>query len=167
MYVDINECLELAEAADNVLCFLLSDTSPVQHALAADNKRGGYLCLADEKGTPLLICGIGEPDNEKVDKYFNYCQEKACRLGANPEHELSFQSRDPDNGKWGGAVRGHNYIASFSGLPERADELLSAMVLIQRDHLHLSRAESLLQGNPYLQSGGLAQLMQLFYNFMD
>lgn len=90
-----------------------------------DKKRfGGFLCIADQEGLPLMIHRIGDdPDRESMFKRLSFCQEKAYRLGQHPEHVLSRESRDPAKSMWGGAVRGGLYIWSYSGDPEHLDEV--------------------------------------------
>lgn len=91
---------------------------------------GGYFCLYEicpgEKispdSPPLFLAKIGNPIPEKVARYCQLCQEKARRLLENPDHLSSWQSRDPGQGKWGGAVRADGLVFSFSGLHEKADE---------------------------------------------
>ena len=86
---------------------------------------GGYIYICDSLGRKWLHVKIGYPDPEKEEKYKEFSQEKAERLLANPEHKLSWQSRNPEDNKWGGAVRlgvVGGFIISFSGFPEAVDE---------------------------------------------
>ena len=88
-------------------------------------RSGGFFCLADARtGLPWVIAQLGEISNEKVEKYLAFCQEKARRLALHPEHTSSWQSRNPEDNQWGGAIRCGKYIYSFSGLPELGDEAL-------------------------------------------
>lgn len=90
-----------------------------------DGKKGGYIFLCAPSGMRFIHDKFGNPDPEKVDKCREFSRESAERLISNPEHHLSWQSRDPEHDKWGGAVRllgGH--ILSFSGFPELTDEAL-------------------------------------------
>jgi hypothetical protein len=90
---------------------------------------GGYVCAADLSGVPRLIVAVGEHNAEKWQSQLTFCQEKARRLAAHSSHILSYESRNPDQNEWGGAVRGETLIISFSGLPERLDEVLSLAIL--------------------------------------
>ncbi len=93
---------------------------------------GGYFCIADGiTGTPYLTILIGEVENSKADRYYEFCREKAQRLAANPDHLSSWQSRDERTGQYGGAIRVGRHILSFSGLPELGDEaiLLAASMM--------------------------------------
>lgn len=94
-----------------------------------EGETGGYLCVADRAGTPLVVAKIGEVDAEKTSKYMSFCQEKARRLADHPEHVASWQSRKPDEDQYGGAVSGDHYILSFSGLPELADEAVMLVTM--------------------------------------
>ena len=96
--------------------------------LLVEGRTGGYFCMANHVGTPLLIFWFGEMPREKARKYFHLCQEKAARLALHYEHCLSFESRDPGLDRWGGAVRTRNGILSFSGFPEDLDE--AAMLVL-------------------------------------
>ena len=99
------------------------------------DKKGGYLFARDvETGAALTEpMQIGEIDESKRQKYCDYCQEKADRLlvmAREHGHVCSRQSRNPDDGQWGGAilVRANGVILSFSGLPELADEAYMTML---------------------------------------
>lgn len=84
---------------------------------------GGYLCIADGKnGLPILVMLIGEVPLGKAPKYLEFCQEKAGRLAGHPNHESSWESRNEEKNRWGGAIRFRDLILSFSGLPELGDE---------------------------------------------
>lgn len=104
------------------------------------DRSGGYFCLADGAGVPIIIVKVGEPSIEKREKYRQFCIEKAARLAQFEGHQSSWQSRDPDYDMWGGAVRikknDDEFIFSFSGFPELADEalmLLTAHVFFGHD----------------------------------
>lgn len=90
-----------------------------------NDKRGGYLTISDnETGTPILHLAIGKIDPGEAMKYHIYSLEKAKRLHDHKGHASSWQTRDPEKGQYGGAIRTQKYILSFSGLPELADEAL-------------------------------------------
>ncbi|MBU6500409.1 MAG: hypothetical protein KGJ89_01085 [Patescibacteria group bacterium] len=91
------------------------------------NRRGGYFCLADGNGKPFFEpTQIGEVAVEKAEKYMQLCKEKAQRLASRPLiYCSSYESRNPEAGQWGGAIRLTNdHIFSFSGFPELLDEAL-------------------------------------------
>lgn len=87
-------------------------------------REGGYFCVADGKnGLPLLTVLIGKVPLEKALRYLNLCQEKAARLSMYPGHGSSWESRNPEENQWGGAIRvGTDFIFSLSGFPELGDE---------------------------------------------
>ncbi|MBP6858911.1 MAG: hypothetical protein KBC33_03745 [Candidatus Pacebacteria bacterium] len=90
-----------------------------------EGKKGGYLCVTNPTGQVHAVLMIGTvPDPEKSRKYFDYCQEKAARLAEHRNHVSSWQSRDPNRDRWGGAIRCKEHILSFSGLPEIWDEAI-------------------------------------------
>lgn len=90
-----------------------------------ENKNGGYLCIADQKGQAIAVFLVGKiPEEKKRLKYRALCEEKARRLAEHPEHISSWQSRDTINDQWGGAIKTGAFIFSFSGLPELWDEAI-------------------------------------------
>lgn len=90
-----------------------------------EDRKGGYLCIANaETGFPGAVVLIGSIPTEKAEKYLSFSMEKARRLASNPQHVSSWESRDPEQNRWGGAIRIDELIFSFSGLPELGDEAL-------------------------------------------
>ncbi|MBI4091088.1 MAG: hypothetical protein HY422_03615 [Candidatus Komeilibacteria bacterium] len=84
---------------------------------------GGYMNIAERStGAPLLIMGVGNVPLERISRHLNFSIEKAMRLGANPKHESSAQSRNSDKDQYSGAIRARDLIFSFSGFPEDLDE---------------------------------------------
>lgn len=98
-------------------------------------KKGGLFTLKDRNGRFVFSTHeIGEVPAKKVTKYRNLSREKADRLTANPDHISSWQSRDPEEKKYGGAILVGDLILSFSGLTEHGDEtvmLLTAMKILE------------------------------------
>jgi hypothetical protein len=91
-------------------------------------RNGGCLCIANPQGRVLAVFQVGSvQDDEAAKRYWTFCQEKATRLGQNPEHTSSWQTRDESVKKYGGAIRDEDgNIYSFSGLSEFLDEAVSA-----------------------------------------
>jgi hypothetical protein len=107
---------------------------PKLGALLKDQGReGGYLCVANLDGLPLLVCQLGEVASEKRAGYVRNAMEKAARLAKHPDYRLSRESRDPDQNMYGGAVsvREHGLILSFSGYPEHMDELMMLSLAVR------------------------------------
>lgn len=97
--------------------------------------KGGCFCLMEkETGIIFFTSFFGNSPKEKMKKRFELAQEKANRLFQHPEHKTSWESRDPNNDKWGGAVSGKKYIYSFSGFPENMDTVAMAKLaeLVER-----------------------------------
>ena len=94
------------------------------------DKHGAWLHIIDERlPYPALLsreCGKIPTDNLGPCRIF--AEEKALRLMRHPEHVASRQSRDPEQKRWGGAIRAGHYIYSLSGLPEMLDE--AAMIYL-------------------------------------
>jgi hypothetical protein len=92
------------------------------------NRNSGYFTLRDGvTGRIIFMVQIGICPDDMADKFCEFSQEKGNRLkwDENVRHVTSWQSRDPDNKKYGGAIKAgpaKNLILSFSGLPELADE---------------------------------------------
>ena len=94
-------------------------------------RTGGYFSfysLTDIGDGPVYsITGfrVGTVPTEKEDRYRTFSAEKLLRLSMYPRHKSSFESQDPANNQWPGAVRGKEYLRSFSGLPWKGDEAIS------------------------------------------
>jgi len=87
-------------------------------------KAGGFLyfLIIQEEIELSILLPIGEVDPNKAAAFKNVCGEKAARLLQHKAHLSSWQSREPDSNKWGGAIRIKNGILSVSGLTELGDE---------------------------------------------
>ena len=108
-----------------------------------EHDRRGYLTLMEAvNGEIVFTLPFGEIPEEKREKYYELSQEKATRLFSQvimhlPNgHTTSYESRNEEENKYGGAVYLHGYstsiILSFSGMPELIDE---AMMLVLADKL--------------------------------
>jgi hypothetical protein len=106
----------------------------------ADPTRGGYLAALNTSGIGKvdIILQLGPYNPEKAVGQIELVQEKCWRLKSfrTEGHLTSYESRDPDNGKWGGAVYAGDYIFSFSGLPELWDEAAMLVLAIRLGYLH-------------------------------
>ncbi|MEK7648959.1 MAG: hypothetical protein AAB400_03510 [Patescibacteria group bacterium] len=115
--------LSIPHCVDSII---LAVTVTIQE-LNQPSRAGGFVSLFDFfDPAPHLILKVGsfeQSEPGRGEACFNYSQEKGRRLQQYPDHVSSFQSRNPDEKKWGGAVRGNRVILSFSGLPEILDEL--------------------------------------------
>lgn len=92
-------------------------------------KAGGYFCLLDAT-TGLLVwqLAFGYMDGQHSDQFLAFSLEKAKRLYQKSDHNSSWESRDVNLMQFGGAVRGQNFIFSFSGFTEHLDE--AAMLIL-------------------------------------
>lgn len=106
---------------------LLSDPK-IGPVLSAKGRSGGYLCIANHHGVPILVAQIGDIAEDRRVGCLGNAMEKAARLGVRSGHVMSRQSRDPANERYGGAIRGTLHIFSFSSYPEDLDELLMMSV---------------------------------------
>ena len=88
--------------------------------------KGCHVCVADEEtGVPLYLQFFGVWDSWKAQRTGSFVREKAVRLSSHPEHFLSFESQDPDNGQYGGAIRCAGVIFSVSGFTAAMDEAIA------------------------------------------
>lgn len=95
-------------------------------------RTGGLLSVRHPDGIPHLVLILGEIPEEKVGKYYDFSLEKGFRLSLNASpplcHLSSWESRDPEKNKWGGAIVAGDTIFSFSGFPELVDEAFSLYI---------------------------------------
>ncbi len=125
-------------------------------------RRGGLFCM----GRSSVISGaltityhqpVGPTLAKKRRRYNSPSLEKVYRLHRNPNHNSSWQSRKPDFDQWGGAIRAGEYIFSFSGLPELADEavMLATAVMLLLLTLEEACAIARLSDNQYFLKIGV------------
>lgn len=105
------------------------------------DKTGGiFYCQRWSSGRFLLMAAIGYNDPKQVPARVAVAQEKAyrvCLLGDLIDFTTSYDSRNPDLLRWGGAIgvgsfngRG-DLILSFSGLPELWDEAVMLVTAVR------------------------------------
>ena len=116
-------------------------------------RKGGYFTVVSastgETECDVLCVGQPEPSLPLAD----FAREKARRLFQNAEHISGFQSRNPDAGQWGGAVRANEQmIFSMSGMPEFVDEAINLCVAMKLQAITESRLLDIIavSKNPYL-----------------
>lgn len=109
----------------------------------------------------FLVEVLGELDEERRLRCTAFAREKARRTLLNYDARCdisSWESRQPDAGKYGGAIVTAVYVLSFSGLAEKVDEALANCVAVlcglhsQDDADHIAA----LSGNEFFP-----QLMEL------
>ena len=106
---------------------------------------GGFLCVLNPQIGEIVVTGLigTEPDEKKREKYKLLAEEKARRLALHPEHQSSWESRDPDKNRWGGAIRGTRLLFSFSGLPELWDEALMLVLAVRLKEIETAAAQAI------------------------
>lgn len=111
-------------------------------------------CVADgTTGKVLFGPSFAHLPAAKIGEHLVSCEEKAMRLAGNPDHISSWQSRNPEMDRWGGAIRAGSLILSMSGMREAADEAL--MLAVARKILKSPEEQQLLDQiaklskNPY------------------
>ncbi len=87
---------------------------------------------------------------------YKFAAEKVNRLAKHGDDWSSFQSRDPDNKRWGGAIRLADEsttigFMAWSSYPEPVDEAFMAAVAVKAELMTVSRAEQVLMPsqNPF------------------
>jgi len=113
---------------------ILSVAEPILAYITAyeDNQHGGVLCVANrDNGVSLASFVFGCLRNDEYEECRIFAEEKPVRLARNILHYLSSESRDMTTTpkQYGGAIRGRNFILSFSGFKEVQDE--AAMLLVE------------------------------------
>ena len=98
-----------------------------------EQRLGGYYCLGNEHGQPILGMLVGWVPFINVLRYKSFAEEKVQRLGilreSKPGHTLSRQSEMPDFGRFRGAIAGsysNSAVRAFSGYPGSVDEIIAA-----------------------------------------
>ncbi len=122
--------------------------------LMLEDKTGGCLCIADLNGTVHLKSFIGQVPRVKMAGYWELSEEKARRLSNHQmlsRHVSSWQSRNGQYDRWGGAIKASKYILSFSGLPEMYDEMFMVLVGIGGSYLTSRQAQEIadISSNPH------------------
>lgn len=152
---DVAECAGAAERLFEVVLSKIGSDKDMEGRL------GGYLCIADRTGLPVLVVRLGEMSTAKATQYFRNALEKALRLAlisGRCGDTLSRHSRDETRERWAGAVLGDEYVWSFSGLPEDADEMFVILLAHTEYDLSLYDASLLAGSNRYFE--GLTDLFE-------
>jgi hypothetical protein len=123
-------------------------------------KKGAYLCVADSRGKTLLVVMIGYVPGHKRELYSKGAIGKAERLGDNPDHVSSWQTRDGKD-KFGGAIRAEHMIYSFSGLPEAWDEAC-AVALVSHSFPGLLHPDKIHKIEENSQNSAVQDLLKSF-----
>lgn len=144
--------VSIQKAAVNIL--------PVVVKKISSSGNGGYLCVIDStegklfpSNPPLFIARVGDILLEsEAKKYYDDCQERAIRLAHYYQHVSSFQSRDEEEDRSGGAIKAGNLIISFAGFDEEmADELFVLRIAVASGLINHYRSEDIakISGNKY------------------
>lgn len=143
--IDDAEQYQLLNQANQVFAELKVHPS-IQRTLRENGKsaEGGYLCVTNREGIPLLIAHIGVSEDSKAADRLRFSQEKAARLAIHPAHYLSRESENKEMYQYPGAVRAHELIFSFSGLPGHLDELCMLILAVRVERLSKRTARALL-----------------------
>lgn len=123
-----------------------------------EGREGAFLCVTDLNGRIVLHQRVGRVSREtlddthgfKVTQYERLSLEKARRLAVRTidGHRTSFESRWPEEWKWGGAVLADPYIVSISGLREVDDEAVAFIGCVEAELLTPAQALELAEINP-------------------
>lgn len=141
--------IETAETDRILRCAWYAVALAVAH-LKDPDRLGSYFCLIlhEEGSAPIGFChepvGIVKP--EKAEKYFDLSAEKATRLNRMYDERgdlSSWQSRNPDQQQWGGAIIAGGWVLSCSGLPELWDEAVMLATAVISGFLTYADAKSI------------------------
>ncbi|RJQ36432.1 hypothetical protein C4552_04045 [Candidatus Parcubacteria bacterium] len=116
----------------NILPVVIGAVRDVIVKLPTDEpeRSGGYFCLLERDDlAPTAMVRVGNPAPARLAEYLSRAGAKAHRLRGHSDQEpSSWVTRNLLLGRhYGGAIRAGEYILSFSGLPELAEE--AAMLL--------------------------------------
>jgi hypothetical protein len=116
-----------------------------------DKNIGCFTLRKSSDGSLVLLRHMGPA--EAMEKYEIVSKEKGERLFNHPEHFSSWESRDPENKQWGGAIRTLTFIFSFSGLPELGDEAVMLVSAVRLKYLSYADAVRIaaISNNPFFQ----------------
>ena len=101
--------------------------------LPSENQRSAGICViyhraSDGSYSLLHRIQVGSVARAKLKNIAEAAEEQALRLTKFPGHFSSCESRNPEEHKWSGAIRGVNHIYSYYGSTEEANE--AAMLLL-------------------------------------
>ncbi len=118
-----------------------------------NGKTSGFLCVRSTASKAMILKPYGEIPNAKRHRYSTLSMEKSTRLEAYPSHKSSWQSRDVELNRWGGAVRTPTMLVSFSGLPELLDEALVLAISARALLITEFQAEDIarISNNPFFE----------------
>lgn len=123
----------IIDTAEKILAALLAMDDRIK-----PERKGCYIYVENFKRKPIILAEIGQC-TFKPDKCFEFAQEKVRRIRSKRGHISSWQSRDFDNEKYGGAIltpRNSQAISTnkerlaigVSGLTEKEDEAMSICI---------------------------------------
>lgn len=128
---------------------LLQASFPAIAALAPNNRRGAVVTVRmDTRAGPIERVVLGDfPELGKEERYNQLAHEKIMRLSVNKDDVSSFETRNPEDDRWGGAIRSlpTNILLSCSGLPELLDEAYMLAVAVKLGWCSPIRAKRIMQ----------------------
>lgn len=137
----ISELMESFRLLLPVLNILKKEDEPV--------RTGGYFRLwqrLEEEGRYIEVAtmSVGEL-GVRLPDYLRFSHEKAQRLSELRGHVSSWQSRNEAAEMYGGAICAGPFILSFSGLPERWDEVFMLLIARRCGLIGSDQEEAILQ----------------------
>jgi hypothetical protein len=133
---------DLRFEAEGILKETLQASGRYDELVKAGKAGGYYSQTSREYGVCTLLLPSGPIPGDKVEGRRDFSLEKGFRLWTHlgQGHCTSFQSRDPTNNKWGGAVAGFESLHSFSGCPEELDQVYSCLMAVRFDDMSFEEA---------------------------
>ncbi len=138
----------------DVVDYLVGECAKLPNNPRPESKSGYFTLRSTKDDRPLIKVQIGECPIDKYAKYHFFSWEKSQRLlanMANKNHLSSWQSRVEEEEMYAGAIVADDFILSFSGLPELADEavmLVTALFLGWANYQEMA-AIAKLSNNPF------------------
>ncbi len=132
----------IQEFVENIAALVISRLPATQENPVGGHFAGQYVGVAGE-GLDFFFHHLVNGERlarNRSEACFRRVNEKLERLKASPELLASWQSRNTDEEMYGGAIRAGEYIFSFSGLSEHADEMICLLVAIELEALSCDEA---------------------------
>ena len=108
-------------------------------ACGIKDRYGGYLSGLDHNKQVVFTARVGRVTMNKEPKYRAFSVEKCWRTLDN-EQQTSYGSREPEQDRYGGAVRLAVGALGFSGFEELDDEAFSLLLGVMTEDLSLEAA---------------------------
>lgn len=140
IYIEAKQLAELSK--------LLRASFPAILKLSPDERHGAVVAVrpdAPESGIDSITLGHF-PVMGKEERYTQLAREKIMRLSIEPDDLGSYETRNPTEDRWGGAIRSLpvRILLSCSGLPELLDEAYMLAIAVKLEWCSPIRAKRIM-----------------------